>query len=108
MMVSHTFWDTVQMNKLLTKISTWWTDLMEWMTSPWITFEKVRKSPWATILMIFFISQPVISLYVSTAQDIGWLKHKINPDVKSNTERITDLENQVKLLNTNIINLQRK
>jgi hypothetical protein len=89
-----------QMN-ILSKISDWWTDLMNWVNSPVGTFEKVRKSPLTLVLMIFFLAQPVISLYISTAQDIGWIKHKINPTVLNNSQLIADLERRVEKLEQN-------
>jgi hypothetical protein len=71
---------------------------MAWISNPYGTFEKVRKSPFTFILMIFFFVQPVISLYTSTAQSIGWIKHKVDPKVESNSQKISDLEKRVEKL----------
>ena len=71
---------------------------MDWMENPVGMFEKVRHSPITFVLMIFFFIQPVISLYTSTAQSIGWLNHKIHPTILNNAQKIDDLEKRVNAL----------
>lgn len=97
MKVLLTSMDTSLMS-IASKITNWWENLKDWISNPIATFEKMRKSPWTLMLMIFFLAQPVISLYVSTAQDIGWIKHKIDPSIESNYQRINDLEKRVNVL----------
>jgi hypothetical protein len=83
---------------ILSKITGWWSDLMDWMSNPIGRFEKVRHSPLTFILMLFFFVQPVISLYTSTAQSIGWIHHSFNPQLNKNSQKIEDLEKRVDAL----------
>lgn len=83
---------------IVSKIQTLWTNIYSWMTSPWTTFSKVRKSPITWILMIFFVVQPIASVTITTIQDIGWIKKKVDPEVSKNQQRIQDLEKRVAAL----------
>ena len=83
---------------IVSRLQTLWTNISNWLTSPWTTFEKVKKSPITWILFIFFMALPIVTAGVNIAEDIGWLKHKVDPEISKNTLKIEDLEKRVSVL----------
>lgn len=78
---------------LLTKVRGWWTDFMEWMTSPWATFEKAKKSPVTWVLVIVFIVQPVANFGLSLYQAYEFGKQEFHPEDRPVTEAEFNLMN---------------
>jgi hypothetical protein len=77
---------------IASRLQTLWTNISNWLSNPWTTFEKVKKSPITWILFIFFMALPIVTAGVDVAEDIGWVRHKIDPHVE---QRLETLEKQV-------------
>jgi hypothetical protein len=71
-----------------------------WISNPMTLAEKAHRSPVFFVIMLFFMVQPLVSLYIATIQDIGWIEHQISPSqlARTNREKIEDLEKRMSVL----------
>lgn len=88
------------MNIILSKLVKVWNVIYGWISNPLELAEKARKSALFMLIMIFFMAQPLVSFYITTMQDIGWIEKKIDPSPlsKTNAQKIEDLQKRISVL----------
>ena len=85
---------------ILSKLGSIWSVIYGWISNPMTLAEKARKSPVFFALMIFFMIQPLVSFYITTMQDIGWIERRIDPSklAESNRQKLESLQNKISAL----------